>query len=639
MALIDRDAWLNDFYTDFSFRDESFRVPKSALAQFADSPTNLYRQYVQHGGDGDSGMSLWGGEMDNAYRMLSTPDASGRLRYGTEIRGFAPNTQEGGAADIMLDGKPFLRVGAGYDEYVQAFKANGLDPSILRPEQFGYDERYGHLADPYAAKKWGEMFKAAGEDDGLMGGLENFLDSGGGVGLLAAGLMGPVAAAGGLGAEGLAGAEALAGGGGSSALLGGASGDTLGIGLDVAGKASGFPAGAAGAFDAAGVGTGVDFGTTASGAGLGQGVTGPTFSSVAGPTLGSNGGISNILSRLGTSATNLLKGDASGDDLKTLGTAATVGGGALALGGAVASGGLGGSTTQTSSTAFPGMSDEERELIKLNAELTKRQLAAIDQLQPFQKAMLEAALDELTRAQADSAAVSGAISPQEQADFTRQEFERSKRLGPIQDEIMQMQLDSLRRGGAATPEQEALIRGATDSAIGSANADIDAATSRGIGLIADELSNSRGLRLSDSPMSGEAALLAREGVIQKGGIEKSLRANQANAQLNYPLAVQELSAKTSQIPLTIADAAKRFQEDLRTRAFNNRMSLIGTGVNTGIGLSSVGGGNGALNALTQSRLNSGTQTVTQNRGIGLTDVGGFASGIGGLMTGLERFFR
>jgi hypothetical protein len=153
--LIDQPTWQNDFYGDFNFRDGSHRVPKSAIAQFADNPTNLFRQFIQ----GGEGMGQWQSAMDNTYRMFSTPDAAGRLRYGTNIQGFAPNTPEGGTADAMINGVPRLRYGGSYDEAVQMFQRNGMPvPASLRPEAFQYDDAYGYHVDPQLALEWGQPF-------------------------------------------------------------------------------------------------------------------------------------------------------------------------------------------------------------------------------------------------------------------------------------------------------------------------------------------------------------------------------------------------------------------------------------------------------------------------------------------------
>lgn len=289
------------------------------------------------------------------------------------------------------------------------------------------------------------------------------------------------------------------------------------------------------------------------------------------------------------------------------------------------------STTVVNSTPAP--TPEETELIKLSADLAKRQLTNIDQLQPFQQELLNLTMADLRQQGATTAAFNAAVSPEQQAAAYKAEFDRAQKLGPVQDELLQLQLDQLRRGGAATPEQEAQIKAATDAGITAGSGDIDASTQRGIGLIADELANSRGLRLSDSPIKGEAALLAREGEIQKGSLIKNLRASEASAKLNYPLAVQQLQSGIASTQQQLANSASQFQADLRQRAFQNRLALTGQTSGTGIGLASIGGGGDALRSLQASRLASGSSTTNSSgKGIGLGELGSLASGAAALYT-------
>lgn len=266
---------------------------------------------------------------------------------------------------------------------------------------------------------------------------------------------------------------------------------------------------------------------------------------------------------------------------------------------------------------------EERELDAINLELAKKQLANVDALAPFQQELITSAITNLNRQNAQDTAMNAAVSPEDQAAAFKAEFERAQRLGPIQDELLQMQLDDLRRGGAATPEQEARIKAAADAGIEAGSSDIDASTGRGIGLISDELANSRGLRLSDSPISGEAALLAREGEIQKGSLVKNLRAGEAAARLNYPMAAQQIQSGINLNQQSITAAAAQFNADLRQRAYQNRLALTGQTSMSGIGLASIQGGG--------IRNDQPSVSTTKSRdGIGLAGIGALASGVGAL---------
>lgn len=224
--------------------------------------------------------------------------------------------------------------------------------------------------------------------------------------------------------------------------------------------------------------------------------------------------------------------------------------------------------------------------------------------------MLKSSMADLQRQNSLNAEFDKAVSPADQAAAMKADFDRANRMGPVQDQLLQMQLDQLKSGGAATPEQQQRIKEATDAAIAAGNTDIDASTQRGIGLISDELANSRGLRLSDSPMSSEAALLAREGVIQKGSLEKNLRASQAASTLNYPLAVQSLTSGINLAQQGVGSAAQQFQAQLRQQAAQNRMQLFGQSAGSGIGLANVGNGAGSSALSSLSGVRSQNQTKT-----------------------------
>jgi hypothetical protein len=193
--------------------------------------------------------------------------------------------------------------------------------------------------------------------------------------------------------------------------------------------------------------------------------------------------------------------------------------------------------------------------------------------------------------------------------------------------LLQAQLAAMR--GEVSPEMRARIEEATSSAIAAGSADIDEATTEGIGLIADEIANSRGLRLTDTPILREATLLAESGMKQKAGLQRNLRANQMASLVQAPqlasgigLAQQQLAAQT-----------QGFQAQLRQQAFQNRMALTGGALQSGIGLASIGAGAGAsaLGSLSGVRAqNRDTQTSGFDPAALLGGWGGFMGGLGRL---------
>ena len=120
----------------------------------------------------------------------------------------------------------------------------------------------------------------------------------------------------------------------------------------------------------------------------------------------------------------------------------------------------------------------------------------------------------------------------------------------------------------ATDQQKADIASATDASIAAGTGDINTQTQRGIGMISDQLANARGLRLSDAPIGAEAGLLTRAGNDQIASLTNNLRANQANATLNYPLAVQGLISGINTNASNTNNAAQNFQAQLQQQVRN-----------------------------------------------------------------------
>ena len=259
--------------------------------------------------------------------------------------------------------------------------------------------------------------------------------------------------------------------------------------------------------------------------------------------------------------------------------------------------------------------------------LVDKQLEQINYLEPFQVELLNAQRDELRQVGRDFTAMNAAITPEMRAAQAKQEMERSQRLGTTLDQGLQFTIDQLRQGGRATPEQLASIREATTRGIEAGSGDIDVSTQRGIGLIADELANARGLRLTDTPILREATLLARSGQDQKAGLIRNLRASEASAALNYPLAVQQQQSAINLGQQNVIQNAKQFQEQLQQQAYQNRLALTGQTAQNWLGLSAIGGNVGGAGSVNRSGGGGGSNWA-QNLG----GIGALASGLGAAWT-------
>jgi hypothetical protein len=269
-------------------------------------------------------------ELSRFFDMQAAQDAQGRRVWGS---GGLPFSNDGAQspyfvntiAPVTVDGVQYQRVGENIADPLfrqKLIQNNPMAENITRYfDQYDpasvsrYDPQQGYLMQK---DKYDELVRAIASTkrDSQNSPFEAFGKTIG----PAMGLSGLINGLGGFGNQGLWSSlsQNAAGQGGSFA-------DVLSsFGID-AGSLPDMPWGAnprelgdgvAGAFDASGMGTGVDAGTFASNAGLGQGVTGALFPSVAGPTLGA--GFGGATSALG----KILSGTADADDyLKLAGVA------------------------------------------------------------------------------------------------------------------------------------------------------------------------------------------------------------------------------------------------------------------------------------------------------------------------------
>lgn len=302
----------------------------------------------------------------------------------------------------------------------------------------------------------------------------------------------------------------------------------------------------------------------------------------------------------------------------------------LALGAATGALSLMKPEVQTKTTA--AMSPEEQQLIALNTELTQKQLGNVNAATGLQGQANTAAGQALATTQANDAAVSGALSPQELATQAQQQYDRAQAAGANSDTLQAINTQIAQSGGAPTAEQVARIKAAADAAITAGSGDINMQLQRGIGVIADEQANQRGLRFStDTPILREGTLLARSAQDNIANLSAGIRAGEANNMLSYPLQANASTSGVASNQQQINQAAQQFQADLMQKAQANRLALTGQASQGGIGLAGVGGSPAAISATAGDR----TTTTTTTPGIGLTQIGQLASGVGGLVTALN----
>ena len=239
----------------------------------------------------------------------------------------------------------------------------------------------------------------------------------------------------------------------------------------------------------------------------------------------------------------------------------------------------GGSETTTTTTANPP-SPEQTALTERQIALADEQLASIRASKPLTDALLAGAtemlplqIDFLKKSLADIDDPEQKALRSEQTAFARESI-------PIQRELQQKALEIIRRGGAASPEEMELIKRATEAGITAGESDIDRATGDAFDQLRDFATQS-GLRTSDSPILDRGNRVVREGVRGKTDLATRLRGAQATAELNFPLARDQLISGITTAQQGIAGAAQAFQAQLRDAALSARMRFS-SGLNESI---------------------------------------------------------
>lgn len=196
---------------------------------------------------------------------------------------------------------------------------------------------------------------------------------------------------------------------------------------------------------------------------------------------------------------------------------------------------------------------------------------------------------------------------------TTRSIARSSTGDPIDEELLNLQLGQLRGGGAATPQDIALINEAIGAQLEAGASDISNFYRTALSDLKQELAPSLGLRPDDSPILDRGGRLATEATRQFGQLVSNLRSNAANQALQFPL--QRTAAIT---PIT--GMVREFQEQLKQQAFANRASLLQTVGSFGLGLAGQG----------PTALPGVPRDTTQRT----SDPFGAAAGIGSLLYGI-----
>ena len=139
---------------------------------------------------------------------------------------------------------------------------------------------------------------------------------------------------------------------------------------------------------------------------------------------------------------------------------------------------------------------------------------------------------------------------------------------------------SLGSSSEASPEQLERIDTIAEENIARSGSDLDASLQRGLQQLREESGASRGLRFTDTPIFNEAQQSVNEAQRLQAQSISTARGAQASAELNLPLALQQLEFQRA----GIAQNAQSFEQQLAQQAFANRTLLLGNTQGFGLDL-------------------------------------------------------
>ena len=139
---------------------------------------------------------------------------------------------------------------------------------------------------------------------------------------------------------------------------------------------------------------------------------------------------------------------------------------------------------------------------------------------------------------------------------------------------------SLGSSAEASPEQLERINTIAEENIARSGSDLDASLQRGLEQLREEAGAGRGLRFTDTPIFNEAQQSVNEAQRLQAQSISTARGAQASAELNLPLALQQLEFQRA----GLAQNAQSFEEQLAQQAFANRTLLLGNTQGFGLDL-------------------------------------------------------
>jgi len=237
--------------------------------------------------------------------------------------------------------------------------------------------------------------------------------------------------------------------------------------------------------------------------------------------------------------------------------------------------------------------------------------ATLDQRQ-FQSALFSLLEPEFDRIVKEGNFADQLGTTEARQSFLRNTIDRNTKLSEQASELSARLTESVGNLGTLTDSDHELISSAITNARTVGMKQIDDFVS-GNFLSTNEVAAARGLSPTDAPVGNIRGRIAEEAISQKGLLESQLATQQAELSLNLPMQRTALEAQIFGQVGGLSQSADAFQAALAQNAEANRLNLVSTTAQSGLGLTGLA--NTAPGTLAGSRPAFGSTSSAASGGI------------------------
>ncbi|HUU43912.1 MAG TPA: hypothetical protein VMX57_09030, partial [Planctomycetota bacterium] len=307
------------------------------------------------------------------------------------------------------------------------------------------------------------------------------------------------------------------------------------------------------------------------------------------------------------------------------------------MGGIFSFGSEQGKSKKQSITTLPAPTQEEQALMAAMLQLAGFQISNLNNLAKMAQSEF-GIVPDLFKGFATDISLTDLAAIARPEQIVR-DVQQARQFARASTELLQYQLETIRTGGAATPEQKATIKRATDAQLARVESDIDRSTKDTLTLLREELSPGLGLRSSDTPILDRGGRIAEEATRQKGQAAREAQALAATQELQLPVQLSNLASGQQDF----VEGSRQYQETLALQDFMARQGLIQPVNQFGLGLSNIEDispmfGQSQLRGLNSPTVNEKKKWNIDRQGLDF-EFGGGSNGGGDIFSGLLAYFQ